>query len=401
MSWRRRRQVVDETAVPPPRRPQLWPWAVLLLLLVAGIVAAAILLTRDDVPRVPDVVGLSTPAAVAELGRHGYSADVETTTRPSSQPGTVISQTPGADTKLDRGGRVIVVATRGTVNVGVPDVLGLPVAQAFTRLQAVGLKGKTRAVASERPKDTVLSQSPAAEGRAPKGSTVLMTIAKGPGGGAGTVTVPRVVGLTQAQATAKLQGLGFRPRISRTASTKPAGLVITQVPPQGAKAASGSVVELVVSDGPATTTNATTTTTTPAPAGVRVPNVVGMGQLPALSRLEAAGFRADSYPAASNRPRGLVISQRPLAGTRAPKRFVVRINVSLGRGRRPLRVVPDLLGKSEANAKHLLAQVGLTARSVSQATESSAAGTVVVDQKPPAGNRRPAGSQVLIYLGSG
>jgi beta-lactam-binding protein with PASTA domain len=229
------------------------------------------------------------------------------------------------------------------------------------------------------------------------------------------VTVPRVVGLTEAQATAKLDALGFRTRISRITSTKPAGLVISQEPGQGAKARRGAVVGLNASDGPATTTHAgattatttttttttATTTTTPAPTGARVPNVVGMGQLQAMRRLEAAGFRVDSYPAASNRPRGLVVFQRPPAGSRAPKRFVVRINVSLGRGRRPLRVVPDLVGKSEAKAKHLLAQVGLTARSVSQATESSAAGNVVVDQKPPAGNRRPAGSQVLIYLGGG
>ena len=60
-----------------------------------------------------------------------------------------------------------------------------------------------------------------------------------------------------------------------------------------------------------------------------------------------------------------------------------------------------MVGKTEAQAKQVLAQVGFTVRTVSQATETSAAGTVVVDQKPAEGNRAPAGSQVLIYLGSG
>ena len=391
--------------MPPPRRPLLWPWLVLLLLLVAGVIAAAILLTRDDdTPRVPNVVGQGTAQAVGELGRHGYSADVETTIRPSAQPGTVLSQAPAAGTQLKQGGRVTIVSARGSVIVGVPDVVGLSVAKAFARLQAVGLKGKTKPVASKRPKDTVLSQSPAAEGRAKKGSVVLLTISKG----SGSVTVPRVVGLTEAQATAKLDALGLRSRISRIPSTKPAGLVISQVPAQGTTAQRGSVVGMNVSDGPATTTTSTkpttttnTTTTTPTPTGASVPNIVGMGQSQAIARLQAAGFRVDSYPAASNRPRGLVVTQRPPAGARAPRGSLVRINVSLGPGRRPLRVVPDVVGKTEAQAKRVLAQVGFTVRTVSQATESSAAGTVVVDQKPPAGNRAPAGSQVLIYLGSG
>ncbi len=404
MPWRRRRQVTEETAPPPPGRPLLWPWLVLLLLLVAGMIAAAILLTRDDdTPHVPNVMGQSTAQAVGELGRQGYSADVETTIRPSAQPGTVLSQAPEAGTKLDKGSRVTIVSARGRVTVGVPDVVGLSVPKAFARLQAAGLKGKTKPVASKQPKDTVLSQSPAAEGRAKKGSVVLLTISKG----SGTVTVPRVIGLTEAQATAKLDPLGFRTRISRIPSTKTEGLVISQVPAQGTKAKRGSVVGLDVSDGPPTTTNATTTTTTtttttpPNPTGSRVPNVVGMGQAQAIARLQAAGFRVDSYPVASSRPRGLVLTQRPPAGTRVPAKSLVRINVSLGPGERPLRVVPNVVGKTEAQAKQVLAQVGFTVRTVSQATETSAAGIVVVDQKPADGNRAPAGSQVLIYLGSG
>jgi serine/threonine-protein kinase len=126
-----------------------------------------------------------------------------------------------------------------------------------------------------------------------------------------------------------------------------------------------------------------------------------MGQAQAIARLQAAGFRVDSYPVASGRLRGLVLTQRPPAGTRVPAKALVRINVSLGPGKRPLRVVPDVVGKTEAQAKQVLAQVGFTVRTVSQATETSAAGIVVVDQKPAAGNRAPAGSQVLIYLGSG
>jgi len=420
MPWRRRRQVTQETvpqpraryveeevAAPPPRRPLIWPWLVLLLLLVAGGIAAAVLLTRDDgsSPRVPNVVGLSTAAAVRELGQRGYTTDVQTRVTNNGQVGTVLSQAPASGTKLDRGKQVTIVAARGPANAGVPNVVGRPVSEAFVRLQAAGLKGRTAKVASTRPKDTVLRQSPAAGSSVKKGATVLLTISKG----GGTVTVPRVVGLTEALATAKLEAVGFKTRVSRVVSTKTEGVVVSQVPAQGTKAQKGSVVGMNVSEGLSTTTNSTTTSTTtttttttaPTPSGAKLPNVVGMGQRDALARLESAGFRVDSYPAASGRPRGLVLSQRPGAGTRIPPRSLVRINVSLGAGRRPLRVVPDVVGRSEADAKRLLAQVGFTVRTVAQATENSTRGAVVVDQKPAVGNRAPAGSQVLIYLGSG
>jgi eukaryotic-like serine/threonine-protein kinase len=387
--------------VPPPRRPLIWPWLVLLLLLVGGVIVAAILLTRNDSkPRVPNVVGSSTAAAVRELGQRGYSTDVQTRVRGGRNPGTVISQAPAGGTKLDRGSRVTIVVAGGRVNAEVPNVVGLSVADAFVRVQAVGLKGKAKKVASTRPKDTVLSEAPSAGTQAKKGATVLLTISKG----RPSLTVPRVVGLTEALATAKLDALGFRTRVSHVPSTKPAGIVISQVPAQGTKAERGSVVGLNVSDGPSTSTNTTTTTTTTTTtptAGTRLPNVVGMGQRDAIARLQSGGFRVDSYPAASSRPRGIVLSQRPAAGTRVPPRSLVRINVSLGSGRRPMRVVPDVVGRSEAEAKVLLAQVGFTVRTVSQATENSASGSVVVDQKPAAGSRAPAGSQVLIYLGSG
>ena len=167
MTWLRRPRVTHETTVPARRRPLLWPWLALLLLVVGALIAAALLLTRDgDTPHVPNVIGQSTAQAVDELGRQGYAADVETTVRPSAQPGKVLSQAPAAGTKLDKGSRVTIVSARGSVIVGVPNVVGLSASKAFARLQGAGLKGTTNAVSSKQPRDTVLSQSPAAEGRA-------------------------------------------------------------------------------------------------------------------------------------------------------------------------------------------------------------------------------------------
>jgi len=396
MPWRRR-QVTHEEAAPGPRRPLIWPWLLLLLLLVAGLIAVAVwLTTRDDRPRVPDVVGQSTPSAVRELRSEGYIPAVHTRATRGAQAGTVLSQDPDGGARLDHGKRVTLVAAAGVVNSGVPDVVGLPVDQAFVRLQTAGFKGDTTKVTSTRPPNTVLSQSPVAGTQTQKGSVVQLRISKGNGQQA---TVPRVVGLTEPIATAKLGAAGLKARVTRVASTKPKGLVVTQDPAQATQAARGSVVALAVSDGPTTTTTTTGTSTTPSAPGSKVPRVIGMGQAAAFTRLEQAGFRVDSFPVTSSRPRGLVIRQRPEPGTRAAPRSVVRLAVSLGSGARPLRVVPDVSGMTETDAKRVLVRVGFTVRAVLPAADTSSSGDVVTDQKPSAGARVRAGSQVAIYLG--
>jgi len=366
----------------------------LLLLLVAGGIAAAFLLARDSGPttRVPAVVGQPVAEAVRELGQGGYAADVEN--RPSSNgtPGTVLSQAPEAGTKLDRGEPVTIVVARGPGRSQVPRVVGLSAARALERLQAAGLKGRTVKVASRRPRDQVLKQSPAPGTEVKTDSVVVLTTSKGPRTG----TVPSVVGITEASARSTLEGLGYKVAVTRIQSSQPRGFVVSQEPTAGARAAKGTVVTINVSQGATTTTTPTTPTR---PPGTRVPNVVGLAQRVAVARLQSAGFRVDSYPARSPRPRGTVTAQGPPGGARAVPKSVVRIDVSLGSGRRPLRTVPDVVGMTETQAKQVLVQAGFTVRSVDQAAADSSEKDVVLDQRPAAGGSRPAASQVIIVVG--
>lgn len=396
MPWRRRR-VVEEHAPPvPPPRPLIWPWLVLLLLLVAGGIAAAYLLTRDSGPttRVPDVVGMQVTEGVSELGQRGYTADVENRVGldRGEAPGMVISQAPAAGTKLDRGEPVTLVVARGPGRSEVPRVVGLSAARALVRLQAAGFKGRTVKAASRRPKDQVLEQSPAPGTELKNGSVVVLTISKGPR----TSTVPSVVGITEASARSTLEGLGYKVAVTRVQSSQPRGFVVSQQPAAGTRAAKGTVVTINVSQGP----TATTTPTTPTrPPGKPIPSVVGLAQRVAVARLQSAGFRVDSYPAASTRPRGTVVTQRPAGGTRASPSSLVRIGVSLGSGRRPLRTVPDVVGMTEAQAKQALVETGFTVRSIDQPAADSSEKDVVLDQRPAAGGSAPAGSQVILTVG--
>jgi beta-lactam-binding protein with PASTA domain len=340
--FRRRRQVTEyDAAPPPPRRPLLWPWLLLLLALVNG----------------------------ARLG-------------------TVLSQTPSAETELDRGAQVTIVVARGPSTVAVPNVVGLSAAQALVRLQAAGLKGRNVLIQSVQPKGRVIRQAPAGGSQAKKGSTVALTISKG----SKPVTVPPVVGLTEAAATATLSRLGFRLSVSRISSPKPKGTVVSQEPAAGTRAQKGSIVGLNVSTGPSTTTG-------PAATGVVVPKVVGLSQGAAFTRIERVGLRPNSFPVASSRPTGTVASQAPPGGTRATPRSSVRVDVSQGTGKAPLRSVPDTVGQTEKEARRTLVAAGFTVQSADQPITKASENGIVVRQKPVAGERAPVASQVVIYVG--
>ena len=389
---------VEEQVVTPPKRPLLWPWLLLLLVLVLGGIAAAYLLTRDNdqaaKPRVPDVVGLSTGTAIAKLGQRGYPAIVQGRVSPGAKTGTVVSQTPEPGTKLDRSRQVTIFVARAPSQVDVPNVVGLPVTQAFVRLQAAKLRGRPAEVASSQTKGQVIKQAPPAGALVKKGSTVVLTVSKGPR----LVVVPNVVGQTEATATATLTRLNFRLRISRVPSAQPKGTVLAQQPPAGTRAQKGSVVGLNVSTG-STTTGTTTTGTTTTPRGtVSMPNVVGKGQAAAFDQIERVGLKADSYPIPSSRPRGTVVSQRPSKGTRLPTGSKVRINVSLGAGARPTRIVPDVTGQDERSGTRILIGVGFTVMTVDRPTADPSQKGLVQDQRPAPNQSAQAGSQVVIYV---
>lgn len=401
--FRRRRQVTEETAAlpprgqyveeevvtPPPRRPLIWPWLVLLLALVATGIAAAYLLTRDDgksatKTEVPNVVGLSTTTATERLAQRGYRPIVRGRVSSGARLGTVLSQDPPAGTKLDSGGQVTIVVARGPSTVSVPNVVGLADDQALIRLQSAGLKGRTVKLASTKPKDQVIRQLPPGGSQAKKDSTVVLTVSTGPS----LVKVPTVRGLTEASATATLDRLGLRLSVSRIPSKQPKGIVISQEPPPGTKVPKGSIVGINVSTGSGA-----------AAGGVAVPDVVGLSQVDAADRIEQAGLKVDSFPVASSKPRGTVVSQLPAGGTEVPPRSTVRINVSLGAGARPKRAVPDVIGQAEADARRTLIEAGFTVQTVDQPTADPAENGTVVKQKPTGGQQAAAGAQIVIYVG--
>jgi serine/threonine-protein kinase len=132
-------------------------------------------------------------------------------------------------------------------------------------------------------------------------------------------SLPRVLELPEAKARQQLTELGFRPRLDgeRANEAYPAGTVIWQDPPPGTVLQPNSVVQLVVSSGPAT---------------VVVPDVVGLNVPQARTILAAAGMRVGSIDSSAIGPEpGVVLATRPSAGTGRPRGAPVALVVSRGR----------------------------------------------------------------------
>jgi serine/threonine-protein kinase len=219
-------------------------------------------------------------------------------------------------------------------------------------------------------------------------------------------TVPRVVGMHDAQARSRLNHAGFNVKEILGPSARPTGIVLSQRPGAGTQLKKDQTVVIHVSNGhspttsttTATTTGATTTgaTTTVAAAMVTMPNVTGKQQTLAGGAVEAAGLVADTFPASSSQAAGLVVSQSPSAGTKVKAGQSVRLNVSAGSGTQPAKSVPNVVGQKAPAARTALWTASFTVRTTYRTGSKAQVGAVLAEQ--PTGTA-PAYSQVTLTVG--
>jgi len=193
--------------------------------------------------------------------------------------------------------------------------------------------------------------------------------------------VPSVVGLLFDDAEQELIRKGFKPERGETRfhGTAPRMTVLEQSPPAGSRELVGARVTLAVSGGQQMGT---------------IPTVIGMTREQAEVVLETAGFSVgEIIEQASQQPRGEVIETRPAAGSQAPMPTPVALVMSGGPS--VLRV-PDLVGRSLAEARRLLEQIGLV---VGDVTTDGGGGSTVLGQTPEAGAPVSAGSRVNLRVG--
>jgi eukaryotic-like serine/threonine-protein kinase len=111
-------------------------------------------------------------------------------------------------------------------------------------------------VDSDQAKGTVVSTNPPANTQVPQNSQVTVSVSKGP------QKVPDVVGLQQSEAENKLRDAGYVPVPVPSASDKPEGEVIQQIPGAGSPQNQGTSVTIVISSGPSSPPSSPTSPTT-------------------------------------------------------------------------------------------------------------------------------------------
>ncbi len=217
---------------------------------------------------VPDVRNKSSADATAALtAAHLKYKIVEIH---STQPaGQVTAQDPQPGTKVVQGTVVRINVSKGIAPIAVPVVIGLPYQSALATLQGAGFAvAPPHYVDSSEAKGTVIGEDPKGDSLQPKGSTITLTVSKGPK----TSSVPDVTSTDQATASQTLKDSGFIVVLRTQATNDPSldGIVIDQRPTPGTQALPGTSVTIIVGHykappPPPPTTAATTTTATTTP----------------------------------------------------------------------------------------------------------------------------------------
>jgi serine/threonine-protein kinase len=211
---------------------------------------------------VPDVTGKQLTQAIALLQAENLQYTVRNVT--SNQPvGTVLSQRPVAGQKIPQTEKVALTVSGTQSIVSVPSVIGQSPSHAGSLLTQAGLavgNQSTATACSSQPSGLVTAQNPAAGNNVPPNTPVNLVLSNGT-----CVSVPGVVGQSQAAATSAITGAGFVANTTFDTScpngAQP-GNVDSQNPGANAQVNSGTTVTISVCQA-ATTTTSTTTTTTP------------------------------------------------------------------------------------------------------------------------------------------
>lgn len=325
----------------------------------------------------PDVLGLPVAEARRTVEAYGFTAGEAEPRITGREPvGTVIEQRPPPGGRLPARGRIglVVEAEPSTV----PDLSGLPLAEAERRLAAARLKpdvARAEITGARRPGE-VLRQQPAPGTEAPVGSLVLLWVE------AQSVEVPALVRGDLRRAEELLRRAGLQGRTeTRLVEGAADGLVLEQRPAPGTPVPPGTVVELLVAE-----------------RAVRVPDLVGSSQRVlsrALGSVDLAIGQVSSRPERS--PPGTILEQNPRPGTLVRPGTPVHVTVAA-----PC-TVPDVRRMTQKAAVEALSRANLGARVVQAQSDgyfrqSQPQQVRVVAQDPPPGARVQCGSAVLVTV---
>ncbi|HVX33780.1 MAG TPA: PASTA domain-containing protein [Solirubrobacterales bacterium] len=306
------------------RRRNWWILGALVAILIGALIG--LLLTRDTTTPVPSVHGRSLQRAEEILENAGFSIkQPPLEVHRQVEPGTVLEQDPSASP---------------------------PAREANEDCAFL----------------TLFCSKPA----------VQLTVSIGPGEG----TVPRVNGLSRAEATKKLEAAEFEVATENINSREvEEGDVVKTEPPGGSSATHGSTVTIFVSTGPKL---------------VKVPVLVDKQRRLAVQEIRARGLVPEVGEEESSQPVGRVLRQSPSAGQELEPGATVGIVVSSGR---ETKKMPGVVGRERREAVEEVRAAGLTPVVEEEETRNEAKIGLVIRQSPHGGTELTPGAEVTLIVG--
>jgi serine/threonine-protein kinase len=240
------------------------PW-ILGLVLVVGVVGGVayyLLAGGGKTYAVPLVNGETVAQAQGQIAAAHLRSAVVSQADSNVKSGLVIKSNPQEGNNVPANTLVTLYVSTGAAPVGVPSVIGQQQTAAQSALQSRGFVVNVKTdPTSSAPTGQVISQSPSG-GTAAPGATVTITVS------GGAVTVPMVVGDSQATASQILTTAGFQ--VSAQPGSGPAqlpnGTVFSQQPAANSTAAKGATVIIFVQNG-ASPSAPPSTPASPSPTG--------------------------------------------------------------------------------------------------------------------------------------
>ena len=197
-----------------------------------------------------------------------------------------------------------------------------------------------------------------------------------------SVSVPKLAGVTESQATGRLKASHLSVQFFREPSSDIAkDLVIRSDPPEGKSVKPGTdVVKVFLSSGP---------------ASVKIPNVSKYTQEEARKILTNAGLTVaditDQVPG-NGIDKDLVVGTDPPAGQAVNRGEQVTLQISSGK-----ITIPNVVGKSKDDAYAAIKKAGFTGEVTLVQTQSDQPAGQVLAQDPPPGQKASV-SKIILYV---
>jgi len=366
------RSVPDGDWVPEDadRSKRVWGFVgigVLCLALLAGAIWLTLRVISAPPPQalvaVPDLSGMTQEEATAKLRDSRLTLGTITPTESSdADKDKVVNQRPSSQTQVAQDSPVNLEIGKGVSLVSVPNVVSYTPDAAKKALNDANLQyQEVPQSSSDADKGKALAQDPAAQAQVVPGSTVKVTI----GTGLETVQVPDgLVGQTLDQATAALTAAKLQMVSQEADGTEPANQVTGMDPAAGTRVQEGTPITLTVSNN----------------SLMVMPNLQNSTPDQAVGILQDNGWKGDSDSLSkstkvTNNPGlvGAILSQSPAQGSVVPKAGTA---VAVVIGEAGTETIPDVVGKTEAEARAAMAGIPNVTWGVAGGTPPGKAGTV-------------------------